>query len=430
MRGFKRSPRLFGLGMLLAIPVLFGGQAKADVHTDQGGSLILFPKVVADGSRDTIIKITNKSNMQAYAHCFYTNALGSCSNAPGDSCLVDADCDLGATCDVPCEVTNFDIFLTAQQPTFWRVSTGRFADITQDPCEMGDPCSCGVDGVSGALVCPGFDPGAAGGLNNIAILGTGEAFNGELRCYQTEDDFETPVASNSLIGEAVLVTLDSGEESQYNAITIEANPAIVVDNSDQDLLLNNTASVAGEYNACPSSLVFTHYGEGADELVSGATVNTELTLVPCTVLFSVAEPITPVVNFRVTDQLEFTVSADARAFQCHFNQALSDISTVFDASDSSTFLKTRIIPDSTNICLTGDNAGEECDSDDDCENALETGGGLLLGCRPSSGVLGVVEEFYSDNGRDIGSAAWSITNEGERTAPGDIMTLPPTVPVP
>lgn len=429
MRGFKRSPRLFGLGMLLAIPVLFGGQAKADVHTDQGGSLILFPKVVADGSRDTVIKITNKSNMQAYAHCFYTNALGSCTNDPDTSCLVDDDCAGGGTCDVPCEVTNFDVFLTAQQPTFWRVSTGRFADITTEPCEMNSTCSCSVDPVSGALICPGFDPGAAGGLNSIAILGTGEAFNGELRCYQTEDDFETPVSSNSLIGEAVLTTLSSGEQSQYNAITIEANPAANVDNSDQNLLLNNTASVDGEYNACPSSLVFTHYGDGADELVSGATVSTELTLVPCTVLYSEGEPVTPVLNFYVTDQLEFTVSAEARAFQCHFNRALSDISTIFDASAQSTFLKTRIVPDSSNICLTGDNAGDSCDDDSDCPNHL-TNSGQSLGCRPSSGVLGVVEQFYSDGGRDVGSAAWSITNEGERSAPGDIMSLPPAVPIP
>src|SRR5262245_31948963 len=114
MRGFKRSPWLFGLGVLLAIPVLFGGQAKADVHTDQGGSLILFPKVIADGTRDTIIKITNKSNMPAFAHCFYTNALGTCSVNDEVTCLVDSDCPESPdeTCDVPCDVGNFDIFLT------------------------------------------------------------------------------------------------------------------------------------------------------------------------------------------------------------------------------------------------------------------------------------------------------------------------------
>ena len=125
MRGLKRNPWLSGLGVLLAILVVSGGHARADVSTDQSGSIVIFPKVIADGSRDTLIQITNTSNMSAEAHCFYVNASGRCSVSTGTSCKVDTDCPGTEQCIRQCTETNFDIFLTAQQPTVWRASTGR-----------------------------------------------------------------------------------------------------------------------------------------------------------------------------------------------------------------------------------------------------------------------------------------------------------------
>src|SRR5882672_8787940 len=99
MRGYKRNPWLTGLGVLLAILVMSGGYARADVNTDQSGSIVIFPKVIADGTRDTIIELTNTSNMSAQAHCFYiNNPSGTCSETSSLNCRLDTDCPGVETC--------------------------------------------------------------------------------------------------------------------------------------------------------------------------------------------------------------------------------------------------------------------------------------------------------------------------------------------
>ena len=94
---------LVGLG-LLAKP------ATAKVTTEQSASILIFPKVIADGNRDTIIQITNTSNDMRHAHCFYVNgALTIPSLPPGPN-------------NKPLWTeTDFDIWLTKQQPTHWVV---------------------------------------------------------------------------------------------------------------------------------------------------------------------------------------------------------------------------------------------------------------------------------------------------------------------
>lgn len=422
MRGLKRNPWLFGLG-LLAIPVWFGGQASAEINNDQAGSLVIFPKVVANGERDTVIKLTNRSNMLATAHCFYTNALGTCSDF-GNSCINDSDCD-GGICEVDWQVTNFDIRLTAQQPTFWRVSTGRFGNLLYPSCTMGSSCSCQV-AVNGSLECPGFDAAPAGGVGSIAVPGVGEDFVGELRCYQTTDEFTAlPWAGNVLVGEALIQTLSTGQTSAYDAVHITANQA----GNNYDLMLDNN-----EYNACPEQLIFAHRGEGAQRSIAGDTVtfNNELTLVPCSALYEAATPVVANVSFYAYDELEVRVSRDGVPVTCFSNVRLDDpiiFGSVFDANfGNRQNFKTRILVSSDNICLTGDNAGELCSSNADCDGFLTTAGGYHLGCRPSPGVVGVAEEFYSTNssiGR--GHSAWSLTLQGSRSA-ADIIVVPNTVP--
>lgn len=422
MRGLKRNPWLFGLG-LLAIPGLFGGQVLADVNNDQAGSLIIFPKVVADGERDTVIKITNRSNMPAYAHCYYTNALGTC-DVGGGSCMDDGDCGTGDTCNTQCQSNNFDIFLTAQQPTFWRVSTGRFADLTQPACTRNAPCSCEITNPAGALECPGFDGNAGGGINSIAVAGTGTDFVGELRCYQTLDDQSTPVAQNSLVGEAIIETLDSGEISEYDALHFTANTV----NTDNDLLINNV-----EYNACPEQLLFAGHNEGATMDIGGVQdveFSTELTLVPCTALYNYNTPVNTTVNVYVYDEFEQRLSADGVEVSCVSQNRLGDTAvfgTIFDtATNNSQFMKTRIVSSDANVCLTGDDAGDACTTNADCDNYDTTPDGVALGCRPAPGVVGVVEEFYSAANRPDGHAAWSMTLSGSRSASDIIVVADPT----
>src|SRR6266849_4769859 len=48
--------------------------ARADVTTEKGASILIFPKVRADATYDTIIQITNTDNMVHLARCFYVNA--------------------------------------------------------------------------------------------------------------------------------------------------------------------------------------------------------------------------------------------------------------------------------------------------------------------------------------------------------------------
>ena len=41
--------------------------------TEKSASILVFPKVIANGTRDTVIQITNTSNSMVHAHCFYVN---------------------------------------------------------------------------------------------------------------------------------------------------------------------------------------------------------------------------------------------------------------------------------------------------------------------------------------------------------------------
>jgi hypothetical protein len=450
MRGLKRNPWLFGLGVLLAVLVVYGGHARADVTSDQSGSIVIFPKVIADGTRDTLIQITNTSNMTAQAHCFYV-ASGSCSATATTYCNTDAECPVGETCLNPCNETNFDIFLTAQQPTFWRASTGRVVSDPRQvgPCRLNQPCACSIDIASGGLACPGFDPGT-GGIGSQAVKPTGTAFQGELKCILTDSSSPpVPIGQNSLKGEAIIEDLATGQVSEYNAYAVAA---IAVNNND-DLLLDGT-----EYNFCPHNLILNHYADGADvkptmddtDPFFGVTVSTELTLVPCTEILEQQFPTHARALFSIVDEFESPLSASI-TFECLLNRGLADISSQFTGGLSgaipSTFAKTRITPPSGSICYTGSErchtcnfadpdpncAGLppgtvvgncDCTSDTDCPGFDTSAGGTTLGCKPWSGLLGVAEEFYLGPGRPRGTAAFNPHLEGTRAAPGDFIIVP------
>lgn len=416
MRVSKQGPWLISRGVLLGGLVLLGVQARADVFTDQSGSIVVFPKVVSDGTRDTVIQLTNTSNMPAQAHCFYVNAMGSCSQTTDVSCTADRDCPEGETCIPQWTEIDFDIILTGQQPTMWRVSTGRFVDYTRRPCRPSDPaCSCTIDPISGGLVCPGLQPGT-GGQGSFAVKPAGTAFIGELKCIQTLDDFDTPSGQNSLKGEAYIETLGTTQVSKYNAIGISARqPA-----GDNLLLLNNL-----EYNACPTSLGMNHFADGAPEPFSETNVFTELTLVPCTELFESQLPTRSRAIFTIYNEFEQALSADV-TFDCFLNRRLSDISINFTYGTLGTALAhTRIMPPNSSVCLTGDNRGLPCTSDAQCPNARPSGDpNVSLGCRPWTGLLGVAEEFYQADRQPPATAAYELTLEGSRTGVGDVIELP------
>jgi hypothetical protein len=467
MRGSKRSPWLFGLGVLLAVLVVYGGHARADVTTDQSASIIIFPKVIVDGTRDTFIQIANTDNMQANAECVYINTAGTCFDTPSEGCSVDANCapntcDTGSgtctitttqTCSVDtdcppnvcvhqCTETNFTIFLTGQQPTYWLASEGR---------EVGVEIA-----VMGGLFDGGFSPGKIQPLPS--------PFVGELKCIEV-DASGAPVAQNSLKGEAVItVTEDDdstvGPISEYNAIGIQASGApslqltgqTVCAGGDNDGLPCSGAlecpggtcsSVTTGYNACPAALYVNHYGEGAVDSFTGAASDTELTLVPCSELLEQQTPVHASAVFRITTELEQSLSCSV-PFDCALNARLSDLSAMnsgcnFNAALlGSDNLKSRIRPPTGSICYSGDArchicTGAEgdiaclgvpvgtivgncsCGSDADCPNFLTaTGSGS---CSLTSGTSCVVPADCNTNAGCAGDACDCVGDQCVVVAP-------------
>ena len=201
------------LGLLGVVVGCLGlaGAALADVTTEHSGSIVVFPKVIADATRDTIIQLTNTSNSVVRAHCFYVNgALSDPTEPPGPL-------------NPPLwQEVDFTITLTKQQPTHWKASRGRVVNPFDPLCgqgsgvyiggpSAGSSCDtildCLPDGVCSNTGCTdaGFDPG----LIPPVVPG----FTGELKCGEV-DDSGAPLAGNHLKGEAPLVSVLTGDLSK------------------------------------------------------------------------------------------------------------------------------------------------------------------------------------------------------------------------
>jgi hypothetical protein len=235
MRVLKRIPWLYGLGMGLAALTLWGTRAGADVTSDRPGSIVIWPKVIADGTRDTIITLTNTSNSTVFAHCEYVQGTGVCSLSP-DFCSLTSSNSCppipGAgpnLCVIDCSLRDFDITLTRQQPTMWRVSTGRRENLllgsgdtcTTDPSVPPEQNCPGLFNGSSAVV-PGAVPPAPGQANNSSEFG---GFRGELRCVQTDNVTGAPLGGDALKGEAIIEGVDAAITggpllSEYNSINV------------------------------------------------------------------------------------------------------------------------------------------------------------------------------------------------------------------
>ena len=391
MRVQKRSPWLNGLGVVLAAMALCGARAEAGVSSDKPGSIVIWPKVIADGTRDTLITLTNTRNEQAYAHCEYTQALGLCS-ITGDFCDPQATvpgspgiCSpvTGNVCESQWRTADFDVVLTRQQPTIWRVSTGRIFD----PFLAADGACTDIPGVPLRQSCPGLF------LVGQVPPATDQPVRGELRCFQVAPD-GSPLPANGLKGEATIETLGSTQISEYNSINVEGNTAP----TQAGLVRLNDI----EYSACPEAVEVTHYAQGADDLVaasidpavctgSGCPVETEITLVPCRADYINEVGASFSTNILYTNEFEQTLSAD-NPFDCWANFDLRDLGFASAAFSGSTFQRTRIIPSGSGLCISGSTSlngspNGPCADDADCGT-----GGV---CGPVTGILAIVEEFHN-----------------------------------
>jgi len=406
MRVQKRNPWLYSLGVVLAAMALWGTRAGADVTSDRPGSVVIWPKVIADGTRDTLITLTNTRNEQAYAHCEYVNGIGICRVSGAYCTLASEDAVASApscpggdadVCDLAWQSDDFDVILTRQQPTIWRVSTGRVDDPLQAP---DGACQIIPNTVPPRQSCPGF-------FLVGQVRPPVQPFRGELRCIQTTMD-GSALAANGLKGEATIETLtfpDSvhipgAQISKYNSINVRA---ISPPTDDPSILPLNGVFPANElynvYNACPESVEFTNYAVGADDLVAGSIspatcagtgcpVTTEITLLPCRADFENEIATRFSVDIRYTNEFEQTLSVE-RTFNCWVNFTLEQLG--FSNVAASTFQRTRINPSGSGLCIDGeqDLINQPCANDAACGT-----GGV---CAPASGVLALVEEFHDSD---------------------------------
>jgi hypothetical protein len=307
-----------GLVGLMGLAALVGlGLAKpvaAAVTTEQSASILVFPKVISDGTRDTIIQITNTSNNMRHAHCFYVNGA-----------LTNPSLPVGPLNPPLWTEIDFDIWLTKQQPTHWVVSTGRLDNPIEKDCHSGRMCDqtkgSGHESGSDMADCcdAGFDPG------HVPPVVPG--FTGELKCIEV-DQGGFPVPGNALKGEATLEEIATGDVSKYNAIGLKG---FDTNNMDGVLCLGGGVTdecpSGAEYEGCPATWILDHPATGAPDRVveqqsfCGSTdhpcseVTTNITVVPCTQNFETQAPPPVTLQFKVYNEYEQFFSAST-TFTC------------------------------------------------------------------------------------------------------------------
>jgi hypothetical protein len=362
MRTMKRNWGLWTVGAAAAGVVLLAGVARADqqdVSTERPGSIVVFPKVLWDGTRDTIVQLSNTATYPAHVHCFYINA------APRDPSQPPGPFNLPQWTE-----TDFDLWLTTRQPTHWVASQGR----TTNPFDEWRSDGSGLD--------PGLVPPVPFG------------FRGELKCVQVDpSDPSVPMPANQLKGEATLRSF-TGDVSEYNAIAFQGNSNLDGMTIGNDLQLNLTAlNASGEFSACPNMLLFNHFADGATDPVfdqlsactskcfdlssgtasnrscsTGADCNigetcvscpvtTSLTLMPCQEDLENQVPGRVTVQFRIYDEFEVPLSASTTV-DCWLDAPLSQISTNFQIGHLDTLTAfTRINPVGATLGSSGSSNG-------------------------------------------------------------------------
>ena len=107
--------------------ILLSPAAFADVTTERGSSIIIFPKVISDADGfqtrgfpvETMIQISNLSNSLAFAHCFYV-----------DSSPEDPTQPPGVFNPPRWQEVDFDIMLTGRiRPRPYPAGTSKFCGV-------------------------------------------------------------------------------------------------------------------------------------------------------------------------------------------------------------------------------------------------------------------------------------------------------------
>jgi len=283
---------------------------------DNPAGILIYPKIVVDTAAgiDTRLHLSNTSSLPQMAHCFYVNANSHCTNT-GGVCSSFADCQDTTTgtfgaCVPGWIETNFDIFLTSNQPIGWVASEGLAGD--ELPCRATflnpNPCA-GLGSNNGTRIPP--------------ISET--PFIGELKCIQADSVTRLPLTCagetcrNDLTGNAGITDIDTTDVASYPAAGLRS----VLNNGDNDLIVGGETA---EYEPCADVLVMDFVYDGAIDPIGSLQASSELTLVPCTQDFrgQTTPPVTA--QFLVYNEFEQRLSTSRRV-DCLLDTPISRIDT-------------------------------------------------------------------------------------------------------
>jgi hypothetical protein len=245
-------------------------RTMAQVTTDSGASIIVFPKVVADSSADTIIQLVNLSDNSVDARCAYVDGRSASWQA-----------------------SDFPVALGPRRPVQWTAARG---------------------------VMTGTGPDA------IDIPAAPAGFRGELLCVQV-DGTGSPFSGNEFSGQATLADLATGDVSAYRAAGLRGSG---LNDGDGFLCLGGEPSdnclIGAEYDSCPGEWIvnFPAEGSGEAQIAPGTRVASRLTVVPCSQNLRDGEASTVEIEITVFNELAERFSGTASA-TCWADLSLADV---------------------------------------------------------------------------------------------------------
>ncbi|MGH3579950.1 MAG: hypothetical protein ACRDUB_00050 [Mycobacterium sp.] len=322
-----------------AVSLLMAPMAHAFTYSDTGAAIVVWPKIVVDDGRDTVLQLTNQAPQPTAAHCFYVNANNRCTNT-GEVCENSLDCqdDTGffGSCQAGWIEINFDIILTSNQPLGWSAEAG--LGQSDLPCKggFGNRCTQGIGTNAGTGIPP-----------------VGETpFVGELKCIQVDPITRLPFectgngCRDDLEGAATITKVELGiiDTRKYNAVGLRSNG---FNNGDAELVIGGEDEP--EYQPCAQVLVFNHLFDNAVDPISGIyRAQSELSLVPCTEDFLQQQVPRVTAQFLVYNEFEQRFST-SQPVDCLLDRPISRIDTtqparsIFNAGVSGTVAgQTRI----------------------------------------------------------------------------------------
>lgn len=311
------------LGAAAVVGLVLSPMAKAATYSDAGAAVVIWPKIIVDDSRDTVLTLTNQAPQPAAAHCFYINGNPRCENT-GAVCDSALDCEedgFFGNCTAGWIEINFDIILTRDQPLAWVASEGLKSIPGSSLADGGVPCPGGF-----------LNPCITGQSNaGTRIPPVGETpFVGELKCIQVDPLTRLPAecqgtaCRNDLEGTATITKVELGQidTQKYNAPGLRTSPAGV--NSDSLLVIGGPEA---EYQPCAEVLVFNHLFDFAIDPISGFwEAHSELSLVPCTQNLLIQEVPRVTAQFLVYNEFEQRLSISIPV-NCLLNTPISRIGT-------------------------------------------------------------------------------------------------------